>query len=55
MANWLRMMWQGVVNRTIRMLASGPLGQMYQITPAMFTDKPGTNSMMQADGKLGEL
>ncbi|KAJ1354924.1 hypothetical protein KIN20_012018 [Parelaphostrongylus tenuis] len=26
MANWSRMMWQGMVNRAIRMLASGPLG-----------------------------
>ncbi|VDM54411.1 unnamed protein product [Angiostrongylus costaricensis] len=26
MANWSREMWQGVVNRAVRMLASGPFG-----------------------------
>ncbi|KAJ1369576.1 hypothetical protein KIN20_031064 [Parelaphostrongylus tenuis] len=26
MANWSRMMWQNVVNRAVRMLASGPFG-----------------------------
>ncbi|KAJ1366268.1 hypothetical protein KIN20_026884 [Parelaphostrongylus tenuis] len=29
MANWLRMMWQCVVDRTVRMLASGPFGSHF--------------------------
>ncbi|KAJ1347460.1 hypothetical protein KIN20_002516 [Parelaphostrongylus tenuis] len=29
MANWLRTMWQNVVNRAVRMLASGPFGSHF--------------------------
>ncbi|KAJ1353686.1 hypothetical protein KIN20_010376 [Parelaphostrongylus tenuis] len=29
MANWSRTMWQGVVNRALRMLASGPFGSHF--------------------------
>ncbi|KAJ1370245.1 hypothetical protein KIN20_031935 [Parelaphostrongylus tenuis] len=29
MANWSRMMWQSVLNRAIRMLASGPFGSHF--------------------------
>ncbi|KAJ1354011.1 hypothetical protein KIN20_010810 [Parelaphostrongylus tenuis] len=29
MANWSRMMWQSVLNRAIRMLASGPFGSSF--------------------------
>ncbi|KAJ1357476.1 hypothetical protein KIN20_015636 [Parelaphostrongylus tenuis] len=29
MANWSRMMWQNIVNRAVRMLASGPFGSHF--------------------------
>ncbi|VDM64781.1 unnamed protein product [Angiostrongylus costaricensis] len=29
MANWSREMWQGVVNRAVRMLASGPFSENF--------------------------
>ncbi|KAJ1353172.1 hypothetical protein KIN20_009745 [Parelaphostrongylus tenuis] len=29
MSNWSRMMWQGVVNRAVRMLASGPFASNF--------------------------
>ncbi|KAJ1369067.1 hypothetical protein KIN20_030450 [Parelaphostrongylus tenuis] len=29
MANWSRMMWQSVVDRAVRMLASGPVGSHF--------------------------
>ncbi|KAJ1353902.1 hypothetical protein KIN20_010678 [Parelaphostrongylus tenuis] len=34
MANWSRMMWQSVVNRAIRMLASGPFRLHFVSTTA---------------------
>ncbi|KAJ1368992.1 hypothetical protein KIN20_030355 [Parelaphostrongylus tenuis] len=34
MSNWSRMMWQSVVDRAIRMLASGPFGSHFFSTRA---------------------
>ncbi|KAJ1366216.1 hypothetical protein KIN20_026816 [Parelaphostrongylus tenuis] len=33
MANWSRIMWQDVMNRALRMLASGPFGLRVQLSP----------------------
>ncbi|KAJ1359150.1 hypothetical protein KIN20_017807 [Parelaphostrongylus tenuis] len=38
MANWTRMMWQGVVSREVRMLASTPLGSNFFSASAVVSE-----------------